>query len=178
MDNVAQVIAFVGILVFMAHLFTGIFSRTRIPDVILLIIIGICVVAALALNVQADIGARVRSTGGAFANGGSWGGGPYPVNGSLVQLIWSPVDLSAAPVGPTLLNAGEELMWEGTSQSYGYILFRDGGFRFEKIKRIHMHYLFIWWGNIVAGSSRPGYIVVSVMVLFDFAFSWLSSQEA
>ncbi len=41
--NVAQVIAFVGILVFVAHLFTGIFSRTRIPDVILLIIIGICV---------------------------------------------------------------------------------------------------------------------------------------
>lgn len=43
MGNVAQVIAFVGILVFVAHLFTGIFSRTRIPDVILLIIIGICV---------------------------------------------------------------------------------------------------------------------------------------
>ena len=43
MQNVAQVIAFVGILVFLAHLFTGIFSRTRIPDVILLIIIGICV---------------------------------------------------------------------------------------------------------------------------------------
>ena len=43
MGNVAQVIAFVGILVFLAHLFTGIFSRTRIPDVILLIIIGICV---------------------------------------------------------------------------------------------------------------------------------------
>jgi len=42
-QNVAQVIAFVGILVFLAHLFTGIFSRTRIPDVILLIIIGICV---------------------------------------------------------------------------------------------------------------------------------------
>jgi len=43
MENVAQVIAFVGILVFLAHLFTGIFSRTRIPDVLLLIIIGICV---------------------------------------------------------------------------------------------------------------------------------------
>jgi cell volume regulation protein A len=42
-QNVAQAIAFVGILVFLAHLFTGIFSRTRIPDVILLIVIGICV---------------------------------------------------------------------------------------------------------------------------------------
>ncbi|MFC1933335.1 cation:proton antiporter [Chloroflexota bacterium] len=49
MQNVAQVIAFVGILVFLAHLFTGIFSRTRIPDVILLIIIGICVGPVLGL---------------------------------------------------------------------------------------------------------------------------------
>lgn len=40
-ENVAQVIALVGILVFLAHLFTGIFSKTRIPDVILLILIGI-----------------------------------------------------------------------------------------------------------------------------------------
>jgi len=43
MENVAWVIAVVGILVFLAHLFTGIFSRTRIPDVLLLIVIGICV---------------------------------------------------------------------------------------------------------------------------------------
>ncbi|MFC1909204.1 cation:proton antiporter [Chloroflexota bacterium] len=49
MENVAQVIAFVGILVFLAHLFTGIFSRTRIPDVVLLIIIGICVGPVLGL---------------------------------------------------------------------------------------------------------------------------------
>ncbi len=49
MQNIAQVIAFVGILVFLAHLFTGIFSRTRIPDVILLIIIGICVGPVLGL---------------------------------------------------------------------------------------------------------------------------------
>jgi cell volume regulation protein A len=48
-QNVAQAIAFVGILVFLAHLFTGIFSRTRIPDVILLIIIGICVGPVLGL---------------------------------------------------------------------------------------------------------------------------------
>ena len=49
MQNVAQVIAFVGILIFLAHLFTGIFSRTRIPDVILLIIIGVCVGPVLGL---------------------------------------------------------------------------------------------------------------------------------
>lgn len=49
METVAQIIAFVGILVFLAHLFTGIFSRTRIPDVILLIIIGICVGPVLNL---------------------------------------------------------------------------------------------------------------------------------
>lgn len=49
-ENVAQVIAFVGILVFLAHLFTGIFSRTRIPDVILLILIGICVGPVLGLT--------------------------------------------------------------------------------------------------------------------------------
>ena len=50
MQNVAQVIAFVGVLIFLAHLFTGIFSRTRIPDVILLIIIGVCVGPVLGLT--------------------------------------------------------------------------------------------------------------------------------
>jgi cell volume regulation protein A len=49
-QNVAQVIAFVGILIFLAHLFTGIFGRTRIPDVILLIIIGVCVGPVLGLT--------------------------------------------------------------------------------------------------------------------------------
>ena len=57
MQNVAQVIAFVGILVFLAHLFTSIFSRTRIPDVILLIIIGICVGPLLGLASPALFGA-------------------------------------------------------------------------------------------------------------------------
>ena len=42
MQGIASTVALVGILVFLAHLFTGIFSRTRIPDVLLLIIIGIC----------------------------------------------------------------------------------------------------------------------------------------
>jgi cell volume regulation protein A len=49
-QNVAQIIAFVGVLIFLAHLFTGIFSRTRIPDVILLIIIGVCVGPVLGLT--------------------------------------------------------------------------------------------------------------------------------
>jgi len=56
MQSIAQVIAFVGILVFLAHLFTGIFSRTRIPDVILLIIIGICVGPLLGLVSPAVFG--------------------------------------------------------------------------------------------------------------------------
>ena len=56
METVAQVIAFVGILVFLAHLFTGIFSRTRIPDVILLIIIGICVGPLLNLVSPSQFG--------------------------------------------------------------------------------------------------------------------------
>ncbi|OGO01987.1 MAG: hypothetical protein A2Y90_01135 [Chloroflexi bacterium RBG_13_52_12] len=56
METVAQVIAFVGILVFLAHLFSGIFSRTRIPDVIMLIIIGICVGPVLGLASPAMFG--------------------------------------------------------------------------------------------------------------------------
>jgi len=56
-ENVAQTIAFVGILVFLAHLFTGIFSRTRIPDVLLLIIIGICVGPVLGLATPSQFGA-------------------------------------------------------------------------------------------------------------------------
>jgi len=55
-ETVAQVIAFVGILVFLAHLFSSIFSRTRIPDVILLIIIGICVGPLLGLATPAMFG--------------------------------------------------------------------------------------------------------------------------
>ncbi len=49
-ESVAQVIAFVGILVFLAHLFTSIFSRTRIPDVILLIAIGVAVGPVLGMT--------------------------------------------------------------------------------------------------------------------------------
>ena len=49
METTAQVIALVGVLVFLAHLFTAIFSRTRIPDVILLILIGIAFGPVLGL---------------------------------------------------------------------------------------------------------------------------------
>lgn len=39
--NIALAIAFVGVLIFLAHLFTALFGRTRIPDALLLIIIGV-----------------------------------------------------------------------------------------------------------------------------------------
>ncbi len=41
LETVAQVTAFVGVLVFLAHLFSGIFSKTRIPVIIMLILIGV-----------------------------------------------------------------------------------------------------------------------------------------
>ena len=40
MENIASIVVLVGVLVFLAHFFTGIFSRTRIPTVLLLIAIG------------------------------------------------------------------------------------------------------------------------------------------
>lgn len=57
MQDIASIIAFVGILVFLAHLFTGIFSRTKIPDVLFLIIIGVCVGPLLGLTSPAFFGA-------------------------------------------------------------------------------------------------------------------------
>ncbi len=57
MQDIAPVIAFVGILVFLAHLFTGIFSRTRIPDVLLLTLIGIGIGPVLGLISPAQFGA-------------------------------------------------------------------------------------------------------------------------
>ena len=41
MQNIALVIAVVGGLIFLAHLFLHIFNRTRVPDVLLLIVVGI-----------------------------------------------------------------------------------------------------------------------------------------
>ncbi|MBA7627068.1 K(+)/H(+) antiporter NhaP2 [subsurface metagenome] len=56
MQDIAPVIVFVGVLVFLAHLFTAIFSRTRVPDVLLLIIIGICVGPVLGLTSPENFG--------------------------------------------------------------------------------------------------------------------------
>ncbi|MEE8413224.1 MAG: cation:proton antiporter [Dehalococcoidales bacterium] len=56
MQEFAPVIAFVGILIFMAHLFTGIFSRTKIPDVLLLIIIGIGIGPVLGMASPSQFG--------------------------------------------------------------------------------------------------------------------------
>jgi cell volume regulation protein A len=41
MNNISLIVAVVGGLIFLAHLFLHIFNRTRIPDVLLLIIVGI-----------------------------------------------------------------------------------------------------------------------------------------
>ncbi len=49
MQDIAPIIAAVGIIVSLAHLFTGVFSRTRIPDVLFLIIIGVCLGPILGL---------------------------------------------------------------------------------------------------------------------------------
>ncbi len=56
MPDIASTVALVGILIFLAHLFTGIFSRTRIPDVFLLIIIGICAGPVFNLISPAEFG--------------------------------------------------------------------------------------------------------------------------
>ncbi|NOQ17940.1 MAG: sodium:proton exchanger, partial [Dehalococcoidales bacterium] len=41
MQDIALIIAVVGGLIFLAHLFLHIFNRTRVPDVLLLIVVGI-----------------------------------------------------------------------------------------------------------------------------------------
>ncbi len=64
MQDVAIIVAVVGGLVFLAHLFSGIFSRTRIPDVLLLIIIGIALGPASGMVSPADLG----MVGPIFAN--------------------------------------------------------------------------------------------------------------
>jgi len=54
--NVAANILVVGALIFGAHLFTGIFSRARVPDVLLLTIIGIILGPVLHLVTPANFG--------------------------------------------------------------------------------------------------------------------------
>ena len=55
--HVATNILVVGFLIFVAHAFTGIFSRTRIPDVLLLTIIGILLGPVLRLVTPENFGA-------------------------------------------------------------------------------------------------------------------------
>ena len=52
----APVIIFVGALVFMAHLFTGLFEKTRIPDVLYLILIGVVIGPMLGIVRPDDFG--------------------------------------------------------------------------------------------------------------------------
>lgn len=53
----APVIIFVGLLVFLAHWFAGIFSRTKIPDVLMLILVGLLLGPILGVVLPVDFGA-------------------------------------------------------------------------------------------------------------------------
>src|SRR6185312_13901129 len=55
--HVAANILVVGFLIFVAHAFTGLFSRTRVPDVLLLTIIGIFLGPVLHLVGPENFGA-------------------------------------------------------------------------------------------------------------------------
>lgn len=55
-SNTGLVIAFIGLLIFAAHLFTEIFSRKRIPDVLLLMIIGLILGPIFGLVKPEDLG--------------------------------------------------------------------------------------------------------------------------
>jgi NhaP-type Na+/H+ or K+/H+ antiporter len=52
----AAIIVFVGLIVFVSHLFTGIFERKRIPDVLLLMIIGVLLGPIFGLISPDDFG--------------------------------------------------------------------------------------------------------------------------
>src|SRR5215472_9823971 len=54
--HVEGVIALVGALIFLAHFFTALFSRTRIPDVLLLILIGLLIGPVLHLTTRDSFG--------------------------------------------------------------------------------------------------------------------------
>jgi NhaP-type Na+/H+ or K+/H+ antiporter len=57
MHDVAPVIALVGAVIFLAHLFSVIFEKTRIPDVLLLILIGLVLGPLTGLVKVSDFGA-------------------------------------------------------------------------------------------------------------------------
>jgi cell volume regulation protein A len=52
----APVIIFVGLLVFLAHLFVALFERTRVPDVLYLILIGVVIGPVLQIVTPEDFG--------------------------------------------------------------------------------------------------------------------------
>lgn len=54
--HVEGVIALVGALIFLAHFFTALFSRTRVPDVLLLTLIGLLIGPLLHLTTPANFG--------------------------------------------------------------------------------------------------------------------------
>ena len=55
-SNIGLTIAIIGLLIFAAHLFTEIFSRKRIPDVLLLMIIGLFIGPVFGLVKPSDLG--------------------------------------------------------------------------------------------------------------------------
>ena len=55
-SNTGLVIAIIGLLIFAAHLFTEIFSRKRIPDVLLLMVIGLAIGPIFGLVKPEDLG--------------------------------------------------------------------------------------------------------------------------
>jgi cell volume regulation protein A len=60
--EIAPIIVFVGTLIFLAHLFAAIFARTRIPDVLFLIVIGIILGPVIGIITPEDFG----KVGGVF----------------------------------------------------------------------------------------------------------------
>ena len=53
MEHVAPIVFYIGLIIFISHFFTALFEKTRIPDVLLLIIIGI--LAHFIFNINAKI---------------------------------------------------------------------------------------------------------------------------
>ena len=50
MEHAAPIILYIGLTIFISHFFTSLFEKTRIPDVLLLIIIGIILGQALDIT--------------------------------------------------------------------------------------------------------------------------------
>ena len=82
------------------------------------VIIG--VLCLLTGAIQADIGVRGLSSGGVYLEGGSWIGGPWPVDGALYQLIWSPVEPVTADISDLAGHPGEVILFAGPTTTYGY----------------------------------------------------------